>query len=176
MMNKKIFSVVIAVFLLSFLGINQAQAVCPVCTIAVGAGVGLCRWLGIDDVLSGIWIGGLIVSMIGWALSWLNKKQIRFPLRPLAVAVFFYLIVILPLYSMGIMGNAYNKFWGMDKLFLGMIFGSLAFILAVWFNSFLKKMNQGKVFFPFQKVVIPILFLIITTIIFHYVVGCNFLK
>lgn len=175
-MNKKIFSVSIAVFLLSFLALNQAQAVCPVCTIAVGAGVGLCRWLGIDDVLSGIWIGGLIVSMIGWAIIWLNKKQIRFPLRSLAVVVFFYLIVILPLYSMGIMGHPYNKFWGMDKLLLGIIFGSLAFILAVWFNSFLKKKNQGKAFFPFQKVVIPISFLVITTLIFHYIVGCKFLK
>jgi len=174
--NKKIFSVSIAVFLLTFLALNQAKAVCPVCTIAVGAGVGLCRWLGIDDVLSGIWIGGLIVSMIGWALSWLNKKQIRFPLHSLAVVAFFYLIIILPLYSMGIMGHPYNTFWGIDKLLLGMIFGSLAFLLSLWLNSFLKKINQGKVFFPFQKVVLPILFLTITTLIFHYVVGCKFLK
>ncbi len=172
-MNKKIFSVSIAVFLLSFLALNQAQAVvCPICTIAVGAGVGLCRWLGVDDVLSGIWIGGLIVSMIGWTSNWLTKKQIRFPLRSLAVVAFFYLIIILPLYPMEIMGNPFNKFWGMDKLLLGIIFGSLAFLLSIGFNVFLKNKNQGKVFFPFQKVVIPILFLIITTIIFHYIVGC----
>ena len=172
-MNKKIFSIVIAVFLLSFLALNQAQAFCPVCTIAVGAGVGLCRWLGVDDVLSGIWIGGLIISMIGWSLNWLNKKQIRFPLRSLAVVAFFYLIIILPLYSMGIMGHPYNKFWGIDKSLLGIIFGTLAFILSIWLNSFLKNKNQGKVFFPFQKVVLPLLFLIITTIISHYIVGCK---
>jgi len=172
--NKKIFSVSIAVFLLNFLALNQSQAVCPVCTIAIGAGVGLCRWLGIDDVLSGIWIGGLIVSMIGWTLSWLNKKQINFKFRWLVIVAVFYLIVIAPLYLMGIMGNPFNKFWGMDKLLLGMIFGTLAFVLAVWLNSFLKKMNQGKVFFPFQKVVLPVLFLVITTLIFHYIVGCEF--
>jgi len=175
-MKKKVFIVLIAVFLLSFLTFNEAKAFCPVCTIAVGAGVGLCRWLGVDDVLSGIWIGGLVVSMIGWSLNWLNKKQIRFKLRWLTVSGLFYLIVILPLYFTGIMGHPLNKFWGIDKLWLGIVFGSLAFLLSIWLNSFLKNKNQGKVFFPFQKVVLPILFLAITTLIFHYVVGCKFLK
>ncbi len=175
-MKKKVFIVLIAVFLLSFLALNQAKAFCPVCTIAVGAGVGLCRWLGVDDVLSGIWIGGLIVSMIGWSLNWLNKKQIRFKLHWLTVSGIFYLIVILPLYFTGIMGHPLNKFWGIDKLWLGIVFGSIAFLLSFWLNSFLKKINQGKVFFLFQKVVLPILFLVITTLIFHYIVGCKFLK
>ena len=156
-----------------FLFANLVKAVCPICTVAVGAGVGLCRWLGVDDVLSGIWIGGLIVSMIGWALIWLNKKQIRFPLRSLAVVAFFYLSIILPLYFTGIIGHPYNKFWGIDKLLLGMTFGTLAFLLALWLNSFLKKKNQGKAFLLFQKVVLPLLFLIITTIIFYYIVGCK---
>jgi len=156
-----------------FLFANSVKAVCPICTVAVGAGVGLCRWLGVDDVLSGIWIGGLIVSMIGWALIWLNKKQIRFPLRSLAVVAFFYLSIILPLYFTGIIGHPYNKFWGIDKLLLGMTFGTLAFLLALWLNSFLKKKNQGKAFLLFQKVVLPLLFLIITTIIFYYIVGCK---
>jgi len=186
-MKEKIFSILIAVFLLSFFALNQAKAFCPVCTIAVGAGVGLCRWLGVDDVLSGIWVGGLIVSMIGWSLNWLEKKQIRFQipkqsegwrrtavlrLRRLTVSGIFYLIVILPLYFTGIMGHPFNKFWGIDKLWLGIVFGSIAFILAIWLNSFLKNKNHGKAFFPFQKVVLPVLFLIITTIIFHYIVGC----
>jgi hypothetical protein len=34
--------------------------VCPVCTIAVAGGVGLCRYLGIDDLISGSWIGALL--------------------------------------------------------------------------------------------------------------------
>jgi hypothetical protein len=158
----------------SFLFFSQAQAVvCPLCTIAVGAGVGLCRWLGIDDVLSGIWLGGLIVSMIGWTLSWLEKKQIRFRMRWLAVSLFFYAITILPLYWQGIIGHPLNTFWRVDKLILGIIFGSLAFLLAVWLNAFLKSKNQGKVFFPFQKVVLPLLFLVITAYIFHKIVGCK---
>ncbi|HRZ29924.1 MAG TPA: hypothetical protein P5052_04275 [Candidatus Paceibacterota bacterium] len=31
-----------------------SQAVCPVCTVAIASGVGLCRYLGIDDLISGL--------------------------------------------------------------------------------------------------------------------------
>ena len=140
--------------------------VCPVCTIAVGAGVGLCRYLGINDAISGTWIGGLIISLIAWTIDWLNKKNIRFLFRKILVAIFYYAIIIIPLYSWNIMGHPGNKLFGIDKLLAGIIAGSIVFVLSILFNDFLKKRNQGKVYFPFQKVVIPLLFLIITSIIF----------
>jgi len=143
-----------------------SQAVCPVCTIAVGAGVGLCRYLGIDDLISGTWIGGLIVSLIFWTIDWLNKKKIHFLFRKILVLVFFYFTIIAPLYWLGIMGHPENKFFGIDKLLFGILAGSPTFLLGVWFDNFLKKENQGKPFFPFQKVVLPILFLFILSLIF----------
>ena len=162
-MHKKTASLLILLFLLSFPIITQA--VCPVCTIAVGAGVGLCRYLGIDDAISGIWVGGLIISLIAWTIDWLNQKNIRFLFRKILVAIFYYAIIIIPLYKMNIMGHPQNKLWGMDKLLAGIIVGSVVFILSVLFNDFLKKKNQGKVYFPFQRVVVPILFLIIASYI-----------
>jgi len=33
---------------------NFVFAQCPVCTVAIGVGVGLCRYLGIDDLITGI--------------------------------------------------------------------------------------------------------------------------
>ena len=139
---------------------------CPICTVAVGAGVGLCRYLGIDDLISGIWIGGLIVSVILWTINWLNKKRIRFFFRKILISAFFCFIIITPLYWLGIMGHPENKFLGIDKLLFGIIAGGLAFILSAWFHNFLKKKNQGKSLFPFQKVLIPILFLVILSLIF----------
>jgi hypothetical protein len=161
-------------FLLSvlFLGLSLpliSQAVCPVCTIAVGAGVGLCRYLGIDDLITGTWVGGLIVSMIMWAIDWFNKKNIRFKFRKILITVSFYLIIIVPLYWMGIMGHPANKFLGIDKLLFGIISGSVAFVAGVLLNDFLKSRNQGKVFFPFQKVVLPIVFLIIASLVHYFV-------
>ena len=40
---------------------SVANAVCPVCTIAIGAGLEGARMLGVKDVLTGIWAGGLTV-------------------------------------------------------------------------------------------------------------------
>jgi hypothetical protein len=162
-MSKKILTVFILTFLLAFPFF--ARAVCPICTIAVGAGVGLCRYLGIDDTISGTWIGGLIISLIAWTIDWLNKKNIRFLFRKILTTIFYYAIIIIPLYKMNIMGHPQNKLWGMDKLLAGIIVGSVVFILSVLFNDFLKKKNQGKVYFPFQRVIIPILFLIIASYI-----------
>ena len=51
-----------------------ALAMCPLCTVAVTAGLGLSRFLGIDDAISGLWIGGIIVSTSYWFSEWLKKK------------------------------------------------------------------------------------------------------
>ncbi|MCX6758247.1 MAG: hypothetical protein NTX14_00895, partial [Candidatus Nealsonbacteria bacterium] len=64
-------TVFIASFIFSLLTARPALAVCPICTVAVGAGLGLSRWFGIDDSISGLWIGGLIVSFILWTIDWL---------------------------------------------------------------------------------------------------------
>jgi len=145
-----------------------AQPVCPVCTVAVGAGVGLCRYLGIDDLISGTWVGGLMVSLTMWTLKWLDRKNIKFKFRRLVVAFLFYFLIIAPFYWIGIMGQSSNKFLGTDKLLFGIIAGSIFFIAALMVENFLRKKNQGKAFFPFQKVVIPVSFLIIASLIFNF--------
>lgn len=162
-MNKKIF------LLLSFLIFlpKFVFALCPVCAVTVGAGVGLCRYLGINDLISGTWIGGFLMSLIFWTIDWLNKRKIKFLFRKPAVLIFWYGITFLPLYLMEIIGHPENKFWGIDKLLFGIISGSIIFLTSVFFHKFLVKKNRGKVFFPFQKVVIPVLFLLILSLIFY---------
>lgn len=165
-------TVIVSLLLLSTLLIHPEKvlAVCPVCTVAVCAGVGLSRYFGVDDTISGVWIGGLIVSMIAWTINFLNQKKIRFKFRKITVAVLYYLLMIIPLYQFKIIGHPLNKYklFGLDKLLIGIISGSLVFVMAVLVNDFLKKKNNGKALFPFQKVVIPILFLGINSLIFYY--------
>jgi hypothetical protein len=55
-----------------------AKAVCPVCIVAVGAGLGLSQYLGIDDTISGVWIGGLTAAVAAWTINWFNKKNWSF--------------------------------------------------------------------------------------------------
>lgn len=145
----------------------KAGAVCPVCTVAVGAGVGLSRWLGIDDTISGVWIGGLLVSSIIMTEFWLDKKKIFFNGRRIALIILYYGLTVLPVYFFtDIIGSKQNQLWGIDKLLLGLTLGSLAFIGAAQLHFWLKQNNKDKVYFPFQKVVIPVSGLGVLSLIF----------
>lgn len=172
-MPQKLFLASALLFLGIFLA-NTAEAVCPICVVAVGTGVGLCRWLGIDDAISGLWIGGLIISIIIWFLRWLSKKQLNFKFSWLLVSVLFYVLSIWPLYISDIIGHPLNKFLGIDKLLFGIISGSIVFLASHWLNLYLKKKNQGKVYFSYQKIIIPLVFLIIVSITFYFVVKCYY--
>jgi len=149
---------------------SPAQAVCPVCTVAVGAGVGLSRYLGIDDLISGIWIGGLSVSLIAWTIDWLNKKQIKFKGRKILVTVGYYALIVLPLYYTGIMGHSANIVWGVDRLLWGIILGSFLFVTGMIFNFWIKKKNNGKVFFPFQKVACSVAPLFVFSLVLYFTI------
>lgn len=148
---------------------TSAQAICPLCTIAVGAGIGLAEWLGIDNTITGLWVGGFIVSLIVWTNTWLRSKNIKFFGDKLLVTVLYYLLIIAPLYPMGIMGNPLKTLWGIDKLLIGIIIGSISFYLGSVSYFYMKKHHNNRAYFPFQKVVMPIAPLIIFSIIFYFI-------
>lgn len=167
-MKHKTFNITIFLAVFSFLWAGSVQAICPVCTIAVGAGVGFTRYLGIDDTISGLWIGGLTVSIIMWTINWLNKKNIHFKGRKIITTLGYYLLIVVPLFWTGIMGHPLNTLWGMDKLLLGTIIGSLGFLGAgLWYYQ-LKAKNAGHSYFPFQKVAMPVGALLILSLIFYF--------
>lgn len=149
---------------------KKALAVCPVCTVAVGTGVGFSRFIGIDDIITGLWIGGLIVSMITWTENWLENKNIRFKGRIFINTIIYYSLIIIPLYYSNIIGNPINTLCacGLDKLFFGIIVGSSAFWFGASWYFYLKEKNNGHAYFPFQKVVMPISPIIILSIIFYF--------
>ncbi len=150
---------------------SEARAVCPVCTVAVGTGVGLSRWLGVDDAITGLWLGGLTVSLIIWSINWMEQRNIRFRWRTPITIVSYYLLIVLPLYVTGIMGHPDNTLLGVDKLALGMGAGSAAFFAGAWWYERQKKKNLGHADFPFQKVVMPITPLILLTAVFYFFRG-----
>lgn len=159
----------LGILVLPFLTIGQAKAFCPVCTAAVIAGLGLSRWLKIDDTISGLWIGAIIVLMIWWTISWTNKRKLIFFGKNILIAIAFYIIVVLPLFYYNIAGHPLNRLWGIDKLILGISIGSLFFGAGYFLHSFLKKKNKEKVFFPFQRVIIPITPLLILSFVFYFI-------
>jgi hypothetical protein len=167
---KKTSIYLLSIFAVSLLFAKKALAVCPICTIAVGTGVGLSRWLGIDDAITGLWIGGLVVSMITWTESWLDKKNIRFKGRIFVNVLGYYLLIVIPLFYSGIIMNPLHALCacGLDKLLLGIIVGSFGFWCGASWYYYLKEKNQDRAYFPFQKVVMPIAPLILLSIIFYF--------
>lgn len=145
----------------------KINAFCPVCTVAVGAGVGLSRWLGIDDTVTGLWVGALTVSLIMWTINWLNQKKIKFIGRKIIITAAYYLLIVVPLFYTGIMGHPLNKLWGIDRLLIGIAVGSVAFLASVLIYDMLKKRNDGHSHFPFQKIAMPVGTLIILSLIFY---------
>jgi len=165
---------IIGLFFLFFSLAAKAQAVCPICTIAVGAGVGLAEEFGVDDAIIGLWVGGLTISLIFWTLDWLNRKNIKSVWAAPLTIIAYFLMVIVPLFFMKIggypiIGKELNKFWGVDKMLLGIALGSFLFFCGAKYYDYLKKNNDGRAHFPFQKVVMPILPLAIMSIIFYFI-------
>ena len=167
MKSKKTLILYFLIFccLASLYSTSSAKAVCPICTIAVCAGVGLSRWLGIDDMVTGLWLGGLFVLLSISTIAWLKRKNFHFKADKIVISLGYYLIVLIPLYLMGIMGHPLNAFWGIDKLLFGIIIGSVAFSAGVVWHYYLKKKNNGRSYFPFQKVVLPIIPLVILSML-----------
>lgn len=163
--------IVLTFIILNLICVKQVLAVCPICTVAAGAGVGLSRWLGIDDLITGLWLGGLIVSLIMWTLSFFKKKNINFKGKKTITILFFYLITIPPLYFTNLIGHPSNIFiFGIDKLLFSIIIGSISFYAGAIFHEYLKEKNKNRVYFPFQKVVVPLVPLIILSTFFYFLI------
>jgi len=166
-MKNKLLTI-FSLFGLNFLLLTPVQAVCPICTIAVGVGLGLSRYLGVDDTISGLWIGAITVSVSLWTINWLNKKNWRFKGRKILTFVVWYALIVLPLFFTNIVGHPLNKIWGIDKLLLGIIFGSIIFATNALWYEYLKKKNNGKALFPFQKITMPVVSLALGSGIFYF--------
>lgn len=151
---------------------SRAIATCPVCIVTIAGGLELAKWLGVDDTISGVWIGGLMLASAIWFGNWLEKKKIRFRFSKIVVVILIYLVTLLSLYWMKFIGYECAKIWGIDKLLVGISAGSIVFYTGVILNNALKERRGGRVYFKFQRVVIPILFLLIPSIIFYIITRC----
>jgi len=175
---------IIALFtvpVLSLLNPVAVSAVCPVCTVAVVGGLGLSRFLGIDDSVSGVWVGGLLLSLSFWLTDWVNKKGYlkkilsKKPFNKInnnglvfISFALFYLITFIPMFTTNFIGHPVNKLLGVDKLVFGSIVGTVAFVAGVYADAKVRKI-KGKQLFQFQKVVFPVIALLISSAILYLI-------
>lgn len=138
---------------------------CPVCTVGVAVGVGLSRWLKIDDAISGIWIGALILALAIWTWQWLYRKKDKKPFIVLGLLVFgFWLLTFIPLDYAGLLDGC-TTLGGMNRLVFGSLIGVIAAAIGILMDKYIRSKKEGKAAFSYQKVILPLSLLILASLI-----------
>ena len=149
-----------------------ANPACAVCTVAVAAGLEIARKLGVDDGVIAVWAGALLALIGYWTILWFDKKGWNFKGRNL----------LLILLSFSMLGAVYINdltytprpiliFYLDPFLFCGII-GALLLIYTSVFYQWMKRKNGGHAHFPFEKVVLPVLALVIAGYTVNYLGVC----
>ena len=138
-------------FLLAVFMVPVAFAVCPVCTVAVGAGLEGARLLGVDDVITGIWAGGLTLSLFFWTAGWLKKRGVKSVWWQIIVPFVFYYALLGLVYALPGVYFGVNTLWGIDKFLLGTIVGTVAFYLGRVGTSKSNVKTAGTQSLPFKR-------------------------
>ena len=151
----------------------EASAVCPVCTVAVGAGLEGARLLGVEDVITGIWAGGLTLSIAAWTANWMHKRGVKNALWYLINFIVYYALlagVYFVPFGNPIVRFDENCMWGIDQFLLGAVLGTVVFwLMQKWYQR-IKAAKTGHAKYPFQKVVMPFGGLLILTLIFWAII------
>jgi len=148
--------------------VHPVYATCPVCIVAVGSGLWLAEFLGVDVLIASLWIGALITAL---AIVLADKMtRWKLPKPKLSWTIIFYLLTLATLKIQGKLNNPYCQIWGICKIWLGITVGVIVFWLGVLADQWLRRINNSKVFFPFQKVIIPIFSVLLVSLIFYFLV------
>ncbi len=177
MLAIKKYFLIFAVLLINL--IPSVYAHCPLCTVVVGAAAVSAKYYGLDGSIIGLLIGAFGISTGLW-IGLKAKKYFRFQL-PLIVLASFLLTLVpllyidkspvyLPLLLLGQPGSLLNKVYWVNKILFGGIIGGLITLAAFYIHIYIKKIN-GKVLFPFQGVVITLVFLLISSLGLYFAYG-----
>lgn len=162
-----------------FLFPSQAEAHCPLCTGALGAGAAAAKYYGLDESIIGVLIGAFGVSIGLWIARSIKKEYFRFQSAAIVLLSFILTLlpllgiskesIYLPIFITGGPGTILNKVYWINKTLFGGIIGGIATIFAFWLHIYIKKIN-GKVLFPYQGIAfsVAILLLVSTSLYFIF--------
>ena len=86
-----------------------------------------------------------------------------------AVAAVYYASTLITLYLKKFIGHPNHTLWGVDKLLLSILIGSVATLAIGELYEHMKRRNDNHAHFPFQKIVMPVVLLLILSGIFYYI-------
>lgn len=164
----------VALLLLFCLMSLQAYAnpACAVCTVAVGASLEIARRMGVDDAVVGVWAGAFLMLLGYWTLKWMDKKGWHFYGRDFIILTSSVLMILFIYIShLPYSPKAILIFW-LDPFLFATICGALVLHYSSEFYQWMKKKNGGHAHFPFEKVVVPVVALILVSWLFSYLQLC----
>ena len=167
----------ITVFLTCLIGFSTtvfANPACIVCTVAIGTTLSIARKLGVDDNVIGLWLGAILVLFGYWSIWWFNKKNWHFYARdPLLMLASFSLIGGIYIKDLTYTPQVIAYVLYLDPFLFTGIIGAFIYIFSQKFYAFLKEKNGGHAHFPFEKVVLPLGLLVLTSIYITYFPICS---
>lgn len=151
----------------------SANPACAVCTVAVAAGLEIARKLGVDDGVIAVWAGALLTLIGYWTILWFDKKGWNFKFRnALLMLLSFSMIFAVYIKDLTYTPKPILIFY-MDPFLFCAILGGLILIYSSIFYQWMKKNNGGHAHFPFEKVVLPIVALVIAGYAVDYLHLCE---
>ena len=140
---KSVFGKICTVGLCMLPSAAVANPACPICTIAIGAGVGVAQKLGVPVAIVGLWAGALLTLLGYWLVKFFDKRGWKFwgrnaLLIGLSVAMIAFAYV----------GDIdYSPQWYMGFIYIDPIL----FILVEKLYEWMKAKNGGHAHFPFEE-------------------------
>src|SRR3989344_5562790 len=154
---KKLLALLPSLFFL-----KEVSAHCPLCTGAVVAGAIGAKYLGLDITILGIFFGGLWIS---------RKIKNYFKYQSTLILTSSFFLTIAPSLAF-IKDMTYisllSKVFFVNKLLIGSIIGALVTLLAYKIHNHIK-LKHGRVLFPYQGVILTILFLFLVSIPVYFI-------
>ena len=150
-----------------------ASPACPVCMVTVGASLYLAEKSGLDKCVLGVWSGALLAIFGYFLIRYFNKKNWNFKGRDFSLmalsvgSIGFLYLGDLPYDPMII------AFLYIDSFLLSNILGAIVFIIGIHFYAWMKEKNGGHAHFPFEKVVVPVLFTALLSVLFYFYPLCD---
>jgi len=132
----------------------------PLCTIGIAGGLQIFRWLEINDLTLGLWIGALILSLSVQFNRFLIRKGRSFRFSFWLILLITFISSFLPLIGYFRQGKA-SLLWGIPQVIIGAIGGGLVLYFTDKINDVIIKKNHNKVYFYYQRVIVPIVVLIL---------------
>ncbi len=154
---KSVFGKICTVGLCMLPAAAVANPACPICTIAIGAGVGVAQKLGVPVAIVGLWAGALLTLLGYWLVKFFDKRGWKFWGRnALLIGLSVAMIAFAYVGDIDYSPQWFMGFIYIDPILFGTLVGMILFILVEKLYEWMKAKNGGHAHFPFERVVLPV--------------------